>query len=93
MSTTVAPSTPAGALGNPGSKRAQPAPISSALRGLAIVVAHAAVSLGIAFAAGATFVFNVLVWLLFTVLWLAVLVALAFSPRPSGARATGLAPA
>lgn len=78
---TVTPSTPAGRVRSPGSKPTQLAPIiRPALRGLAIVVVLAAGGLGIALAAGATFVFNVLVWLLFTVLWLAVLAALAFRP-------------
>jgi hypothetical protein len=81
MSTTVAPSKPASPLRTQRSKRALPAPITRpALRTLAILVVLAALGLGIALAAGATVVFNVLVWLLFTVLWLAVLVILAFSP-------------
>lgn len=79
MSTTVTPS--AGARRTPRSKRVLPAPITGpALQGFAIVVVLAALGLAMALAAGATFVFSVLVWLLFTVLWLAALVAIAISP-------------
>ena len=48
--------------------------------GLALFVLVSAVGLIVALLAGATFVFNVVVWLLFTVLWLALLVAIALAP-------------
>jgi hypothetical protein len=47
---------------------------------LAIVVGIGAVGLGIALIAGATVVFNVLIFTLFTVLWIAFAAALVFSP-------------
>jgi hypothetical protein len=81
MSATTTPSTPAARLRSQRPKRALPPQISRpALIGLSIFVVLAATGLGIALAAGATFVFNVLAWLLFTVLWTGVLAALAFSP-------------
>ena len=81
MSTTAAPSTPASSARSLQPKRILPAHITRpALHGLAAFIILAAAGLGIALAIGATLVFNVLVWLLFAVLWLAVLAALAFSP-------------
>jgi hypothetical protein len=81
MSATLAPSTAADRAGKSRPKRSAPPNVTGpALKGLAIFVVLAAFGLGIALVAGATFVFNVVVWLLFTVLWVAVVGALAFSP-------------
>jgi hypothetical protein len=81
MSATLTPSTAADRAGQSRPKRSAPPNVSGpALKGLAIFVVLAAFGLGIALVTGATFVFNVVVWLLFTVLWVAVVGALAFSP-------------
>jgi hypothetical protein len=81
MSATLTPSTAADRAGKRRAKRSAPPDVTGpALRGLAIFVVLAAFGLGIALVAGATFAFNVVVWLLFTVLWVAVVGALAFSP-------------
>jgi hypothetical protein len=81
MSATLTPSTAADRAGKSRAKRSAPPNVTGpALKGLAIFVALAAFGLGIALVAGATSVFNVVVWLLFTVLWVAVVGALAFSP-------------
>jgi hypothetical protein len=81
MSATLTPSTAADRAGKRRAKRSAPPNVTGpALRGLAIFVVLAAFGLGIALVAGATFAFNVVVWLLFTVLWVAVVGALAFSP-------------
>ena len=81
MSATLTPSTAADRAGKSRPKRSAPPNVTGpALKGLAIFVVLAAFGLGIALVAGATFVFNVVVWLLFTVLWVAVVGALAFSP-------------
>jgi hypothetical protein len=81
MSATLTPSTAADRAGKSRPKRSAPPNVTGpALKGLAIFVVLAAFGLGIALVAGATFVFNVVVWLLFTVLWVAFVGALAFSP-------------
>ena len=81
MSATLTPSTAADRAGKRRAKRSAPPNVTGpALKGLAIFVVLAAFGLGIALVAGATSVFNVVVWLLFTVLWVAVVGALAFSP-------------
>jgi hypothetical protein len=81
MSATLTPSTAADRAGKSRPKRSAPPNVTGpALKGLAIFVVLAAFGLGIALVAGATFVFNVVVWLLFTVLWVALVGALAFSP-------------
>jgi len=81
MSATLAPSTAADRAGKSRPKRSAPPNVTGpALKGLAIFVVLAAFGLGIALVAAATFVFNLVVWLLFTVLWVAVVGALAFSP-------------
>jgi hypothetical protein len=81
MSATLTPSTAADRAGKRRAKRSAPPNVTGpALKGLAIFVVLAAFGLGIALVAGATFVFNVVVWLLFTVLWVAFVGALAFSP-------------
>jgi hypothetical protein len=48
--------------------------------GLALFVLVSTTALIVALLAGATFVFNVVVWLLFTVLWLVLLAAIALAP-------------
>jgi hypothetical protein len=80
MSATSTPSTQANQpLGRP--KRSAPPNIAGpALKGLAIFVVVAVLGLAIALVTGATSVFNVVVWLLFVVLWIAFATALAFSP-------------
>jgi hypothetical protein len=81
MSATLTPSTAADRAGKRRAKRSAPPNVTGpALKGLAIFVVLAAFGLGIALVAGATSVFNVVVWLLFTVLWVAFVGALAFSP-------------
>ena len=81
MSATLTPSTAADRAGKRRAKRSAPPNVTGpALKGLAIFVVLAAFGLGIALVAGATSVFNVVVWLLFTVLWVAVVGTLAFSP-------------
>jgi hypothetical protein len=81
MSATLTPSTAADRASNSRSKRsAPPNLVRPALRGLAIFVVLAALALVIALVTGATLVFNVVVWLLFTVLWIAFMAALAFTP-------------
>jgi|SRR5579864_1300684 len=80
MSATVAPSTP-----NSQSPTAQPAGTTSPsisgpiLTALAVFVALGGVGLAIALITGATAVFNVLVFAMFAILWIAFLAALAFS--------------
>lgn len=48
--------------------------------GLTVFVVLSAIALIVALLAGATFVFNVVVWLLFAVLWLALMAAIALAP-------------
>ena len=66
--------------GRPPHRSARPSVIRPALRGLAVFVLVAAVGLVVALGTGATAVFNVLVLLLFGVLWMAFAAALVFSP-------------
>lgn len=61
-----------------GSKR--PNVIPPLTGGLAVFVVLSAVALVVALLAGATLVFNVAVWLLFAVLWLALMAAIALAP-------------
>ena len=82
MSTTLVPPTathPPDALEGSGSV---PSPlIRRILTALAGFVVIGGIGLGIALVVGATAEFNVLVFALFTVLWIAFAAALAFSPR------------
>jgi hypothetical protein len=78
MNTTL---TPAPAAGSGRSKRSASSARTQRIRvGLAIFVVADGCALGIALVTGAGFVFNVLVWLLFVVLWIAFAAALAVSP-------------
>jgi hypothetical protein len=81
MSATSAPSTPSSQ-----SPTEQPAPtappaiLRPILTALAVFVAFGGIGLGIALMTGATGVFNVLVFTMFAILWIAFVAALAFSP-------------
>lgn len=82
MSATLAPSTPANqAPTEQRARTASPAILRPTLTALAVFVAFGGIGLGIALMAGATVVFNVLVFLMFAILWIAFAAALAFSPR------------
>lgn len=61
-----------------GSKR--PNVIPPLAGGLAVFVVLSMVALLVALVAGATLVFNVVVWLLFAVLWLALMAAITLAP-------------
>src|SRR5947208_3313727 len=82
MSTTFAPSTHTSS--SDAARPAQlpsPAYVRPLLRALAVFVALDGVGSGIALVGGAVIVFNVLVFALFTVLWIAFTAALVFSSR------------
>src|SRR5438552_9576871 len=81
MSATLAPSTPATQSPTEQPSRTAPPAVRRPIFGaLAVFVAFGGIGLGIALATGATAVFNVLVFTMFAVLWIAFLAALAFSP-------------
>jgi hypothetical protein len=81
MSATVTPSTPTSPPGTTWSGRSvSRETLRPILGAMAIFVGIAAVGLCTALMTGATGVFNVLVFALFTVLWIAFAVALALSP-------------
>lgn len=81
MSAALTHSPSIGPATNQRPKRSAPPKITRpVLTGLAIFVSLAAIGLAVSLVTGATSVFNVLVWLLFAVLWIAFLAALAFSP-------------
>jgi hypothetical protein len=81
MSATLAPSTPASQSPTQQPARtAPPAILRPIVTALAVFVAFGGIGLGIALITGATVVFNVLVFTLFAILWIAFLAALAFSP-------------
>jgi hypothetical protein len=81
MSATLAPSTPASQSPTEQPARtAPPAILRPILTALAVFVAFGGIGLGIALITGATVVFNVLVFTMFAILWIAFVAALAFSP-------------
>ena len=81
MSTRITPSTSRGSSGSGRSARTAPqAAIRPILIALAAVVVLAGIGLGVAVISGATIVFNLLVWTLFTVLWIAFAAAVISSP-------------
>lgn len=75
---TPPPTRPAAILQPASTSPALLRPISTAL---AVFVGIAGIGLAIALVTGATIVFNILVFALFTVLWIAFAAALGFSPR------------
>jgi hypothetical protein len=81
MSRTPTTSAAAARPGNSRPARAAPTRVvRAALRGLALFAALAALALVVALVTGLTAVFDVVVWLLFTVLWIAFMAAVAFDP-------------
>jgi hypothetical protein len=81
MSATLAPSTPTSQSPTAQPARtAPPATLRPVLTALAFFVAFGGIGLGIALITGATVVFNVLVFTLFAILWIAFVASLAFSP-------------
>ena len=81
MSDSLPPSTPRQPSRRPSSSRAAPPQIvRPILVALGLFVVLAGIGLGIALVTSATQAFNILVWAAFTVLWIAFVVALAFSP-------------
>jgi hypothetical protein len=81
MSATLAPSTPASQSPTaPRALTARPAILRPIFTALAVFVAFGGMGLGIALITGATVVFNVLVFTMFAILWIAFAAALAFSP-------------
>jgi hypothetical protein len=81
MSATLAPSTPAKQ--SPTKEHARTAPpamLRPILTALAVFVAFGGIGLGLALTTGATVVFNVLVFTMFAILWVAFVTALALSP-------------
>ena len=81
MSATQAPSTPASQSPTEQPARtAPPAILRPILTALAVFVASAGIGLGIALITGATVAFNVLVFTIFAILWIAFFAGLAFSP-------------
>lgn len=81
MSTRITPSTSRGSSGSGRSARTAPqSAIRPILIALAAVVVLAGIGLGVAVISGATIVFNLLVWTLFTVLWIAFAAAVISSP-------------
>ena len=81
MNATLAPSRPASqsATEQP-ARTAPPARVRAILTALAIFVAFGGIGLGIALITGATVVFNVLVFTMFAILWIALVASIAFSP-------------
>ena len=81
ISDSLPPATPGQPSGRPSSSRAAPPQIvHPILVALGLFVVLAGIGLGIALVTGATHAFNILVWVAFTVLWIAFAVAVAFSP-------------
>ena len=81
MSATLAPSTPASQSPTEQPARtAPPAILRPILTTLAVLVVFGGIGLAIALITGATVVFNVLVFTMFAILWIAFVAALAFSP-------------
>lgn len=81
MSAALTPSTSGRSSGRNRSARTASAEIvRPTLIALSIFVAVAGIALGIALVAGATVIFNAVVWATFTVLWIAFVAALALSP-------------
>jgi hypothetical protein len=80
MSAALAPSTPASQSPTEQPARTPPAILRPILSALAVFVAFAGIGLGIALITGATGVFNVLVFAMFAILWIALVASLAFSP-------------
>jgi hypothetical protein len=81
MIPTATPSTAGSAVGRPWSRRPSPTVVHRVLRSLGVIVALTGIALAGALIAGATAFFNVLVFALFTLLWVAFAVALAVSPE------------
>ena len=81
MSDSLPPSTPRQPSGRPSSSRAAPPQIvRPILVALGLFVVLAGIGLGIALVTSATQAFNILIWAAFMVLWIAIAVAVAFSP-------------
>jgi hypothetical protein len=82
MSATLAPPTRSRqSTTEQAARTAAPVILRPIMTGLAVLVVSGGIGLGVALITGATLVFNVLVFTMFAVLWLAFLVALTFSPR------------
>jgi hypothetical protein len=82
MSATLTPPPPTRVTPADGTQPAAPPAVPRPiLRALAVLVGIGAIALGIALISGATLVFNILVFALFTVLWIAVAAALVLRPR------------
>jgi hypothetical protein len=81
MSDFLPPSTPRQPSGRPSSSRAVPPQIvRPILVAVGVFVVLAGIGLGTALVTSATHASNILVWVAFTVLWIAFALALAFSP-------------
>lgn len=81
MSATLTPSTPTRPSETGRSSRsASPEILRPILTALAVFIGIGGIGLGIALITGAVVVFNILVFTVFTVLWIAFAAALAFSP-------------